>query len=205
MIIDEELMSDVQAVISGASHALARDYRLYTPAQDIAQEMWVWCVKHPGKISDYLDREEKGDRLRGMKALNKTLMRLGVAYCRREKAALSGYHPSDEYFYTRSLIGALLEAIWNDSTLVVNVIDDMPKRKKLDSEGNDLLAMMCDVERAMSVLDGNQVDLLMQIHVDNISVIDLAERDGVTRQAVENRVNRALDKMITFLGGEYPY
>ena len=121
MIIDEELMSDVQTVISGASHALARDYRLYTPAQDIAQEMWVWCVKHPGKISDYLDREEKSDRLRGMKALNKTLMRLGVAYCRREKAAISGYHPSDEYFYTRSLIGALLEAIWNDSTLVVNM------------------------------------------------------------------------------------
>ena len=103
------------------------------------------------------------------------------------------------------MIGALLEAIWNDSTLVVNVIDDMPKRKKLDSEGNDLLAMMCDVERALSVLDGNQLDLLMQIHVDNVHVIDLAEQDGVTRQAVENRVNRALDKMITFLGGEYPY
>lgn len=203
--LDDDLMADAQVVITGAAHALAREYRHYTPASDIAQEMWVWVLKHPEKVGEWLSRDDKADKARGTKALNKTLMRLGSVYCRKEKATISGYHPADEYFYTRTLVSALLEALWNGGQFVSNVIDDMPRKKKLDSEGNDLLAMFADMEAALQVLEPEQIGLLMRVHVDGETISDIADKDEVTRQAVEGRVNRALDRMIKELGGEYPY
>jgi len=198
-------MQDVQVVITGAAHALAREYRQYTTAQDISQEMWIWVLKHPEKTREWLSRDDRAEKARGVKALNKTLMRLGSVYCRREKATVSGYHPSDEYFYTRTLVGALLEALWNGGQLVSNQIDDMPRKKKLDSEGNDLLALFADIDRALEVLEPVQISLLERVYGHGEALTDIAEVEDVTRQAVENRVNRALDKMIKHLGGEYPY
>ena len=203
--LDDDLMQDVQVVITGAAHALAREYRQYTTAQDISQEMWIWVLKHPEKTREWLSRDDRAEKARGVKALNKTLMRLGSVYCRREKATVSGYHPSDEYFYTRTLVGALLEALWNGGQLVSNQIDDMPRKKKLDSEGNDLLALFADIDRALEVLEPVQISLLERVYGHGEALTDIAEVEDVTRQAVENRVNRALDKMIKHLGGEYPY
>jgi DNA-directed RNA polymerase specialized sigma24 family protein len=203
--LDDDLMQDVQVVITGAAHALAREYRQYTTAQDISQEMWIWVLKHPEKTREWLDRDDRNDKAKGTKALNKTLMRLGSVFCRKEKATVSGYHPSDEYFYTRTLVGALLEALWNGGQLVSNQIDDMPRKKKLDSEGNDLLALFADVDRALGTLEPAQISLLERVYASGVTLSDISEEDDVTRQAVENRVNRALDKMIKFLGGEYPY
>jgi DNA-directed RNA polymerase specialized sigma24 family protein len=81
----------------------------------------------------------------------------------------------------------------------------MPRKKKLDSEGNDLLALFADVDRALGTLEPAQISLLERVYASGVTLSDISEEDDVTRQAVENRVNRALDKMIKFLGGEYPY
>ena len=203
--LNEELMEDSRVVIMGAAHALAREYRQYTTAQDISQEMWIWVLKHPEKVREWLSRDDKNEKAKGVKALNKTLMRLGSVYCRKEKATVSGYHPSDEYFYTRTLVGALLEALWNGGQMVSNQSDDLPRKKKLDSEGNDLLAMFADIDHALDSLEPAQISLLHRVHGEGVTISDIAEEEQVTRQAVENRVNRAVDKMIKTLGGEYPY
>lgn len=201
----EDVMADVKPVVGMCAHLLARDYYGYTSAADIAQELWVWVLKHPSKVMEWLDREDPADRGRGTKALQTSLLRAGAVFCRKEKAARAGYRPQDEYFYTRGLIAALVRARYNDGKMVVNVVDDMPRKAKLDSEGNDILALLSDLDTAMLVLSDEQKKLVVEVHGFEVPVLEIAERDGVTRQAVENRLNRAVDKMIKTLGGEYPY
>jgi len=203
--MESKLMLDTQGVIGGASHSLAREFHGYTTASDISQEMWVWVLKHENKIIEWLDREDKIEWARGMKALSKTLTRMGAVYCRKEKASRCGYRVGDEYFYTRTLVIALLVARENDGKLVANVVDDTPRKAKLDSEGNDLLAMLADLELALGSLDDEQRDLVISVCGRDLSPAAVALEQEVTRQAIENRVNRALDRMIRELGGEYPY
>lgn len=201
----DDVMEDARIVITSCAHSLARDYHGYVTAQDMAQEMWVWVLKHDRKVMEWLDREDKAERNKGAKALSKSLLRMGQIHCRREKAKVCGYLPQDEYFYSRPLVTALVEALVNDGKMQVNLVDDAPRKTKLDSEGNDILAMLADVSEALDVLEGNQKDLVLRICGYGDSAATVAEEEGVTRQAVENRLNRALDRMIKELGGEYPY
>jgi DNA-directed RNA polymerase specialized sigma24 family protein len=203
--MESKMMTDAQGVISGASNSVGRQFGGYTTPADISQEMWMWVLKHEHKVLEWLDREDKIDWAKGMKALSKTLTRVGVSYARKEKAAICGYRIGDEYFYTRTLVAALLVARENHGKMIVNQVDDTPRKAKLDSEGNDLLAMLSDVEIALDSLDEDQRQLVTDVCGRDVLPAAYAIEDGVTRQAVENRVNRALDRMIRVLGGEYPY
>ena len=204
--LTDDQMEDVAVAITGVAHALARDYRAYTTAQDIQQELWLWVFRHENKVVEYIDREDKDERQRGLRALHKTMTRLAHVYCRKEKAKSVGYMPSDEYFYTRSLVSALITALHNEGKMVVNQVSEgSPRRAKLDSEGNDILALLADVETALAVLEPVQQDLLHRVYGDGVDVTAIADENGITRQAVDGRVNRALDRMIKELGGEYPY
>lgn len=203
--LSDEVMQEAGSIIAGCAHSLARDFHGYVTAQDMSQEMWVWVLKHDHKVNEWLDREDKTERNKGARALSKSLLRMGQIHCRREKAKVCGYLPQDEYFYSRTLVAALVEAMVNDGKMQVNLIDDSPRKAKLDSEGNDILALLADVSRALKVLDGQQKDLVLRVCGYGDSTATIAEEDGVTRQAVDNRLNRALDRMIKELGGEYPY
>lgn len=204
--LTDEQMEDVGVAITGVAHALARDYRAYTTAHDIQQELWIWVFRHENKIIEYIDREDHDEKQRGLRALHKTMTRLAQVYCRKEKARSVGYMPSDEYFYTRSLVSALITALHNEGKMVVNQVGEgSSRRAKLDSEGNDILAMLSDVESALSVLEPAQQELLNRVYGESVDVTVIADENGVTRQAVDGRVNRALDRMIKELGGDYPY
>jgi DNA-directed RNA polymerase specialized sigma24 family protein len=203
--LTDELMEEVGSVVTAVAHALARDFRAYTSAQDISQELWLWVFRHENKVLEYVDREDKDEQNRGLRALHKTMMRLAMVYCRREKAKAVGYLPSDEYFYTRSLVSALIMAVHNEGKMVVNQVSEGTRRAKLASEGNDILAMISDVESALEILDPSQQELLHRVYGEGVDVTVIAAESGVTRQAVDGRVNRALDRMIKELGGEYPY
>lgn len=201
----EELIDDVNVVVTSCAHQLAREYYHWVTADDIRQEMWIWVIKHPDKVRDWMTREEKPERAQGAKALAKTLLRMGQIYCRKEKATKSGYLPQDEYFYTRPLVTALVEALCNEGKMQVNLVDDSTRKSKLDSEGNDVLALLADVDLALRCLEDQQQVLVIRMCGLGESAAEIAAEEGVTRQAVENRLNRALDRMIKELGGEYPY
>lgn len=203
--LTDEVLDDASVVITSCAHQLAREYYNFVTADDLRQEMWVWVLKHQEKVTDWMTREDKVEKAQGSKALAKSLLRMGQIYCRKEKAASSGYLPQDEYFYTRSLVTALVDALVNDGKMQVNMVDDSPRKTKLDSEGNDILALLSDVDRALASLEEGQRTLVVRLCGHGETSAQVAEQEGVTRQAVDNRLNRALDRMIKELGGEYPY
>jgi DNA-directed RNA polymerase specialized sigma24 family protein len=202
---NDPVLDDAYVVVASSANTIARDFRGFVSADDLAQEMWIWVLKHRNKVEEWLVREDKIERAKGHKALFKTLLRHGHVYARKEKAKTSGYHPRDEYFYTKPLVISLIEAIYNEGVFQVNIVDDTPRKSKLDSEGNDLLAMLSDVQVAIASLEENQQALISSVYGYGISPSEIAEHEGVTRQAVDNRVNRALERIIKELGGEYPY
>ena len=200
---DEE-MDLIKGVIGPTAHALGRKYHKFCEAADIRQELWIWALKKPQVVLQFIDRE--GDELKsGLKGLGKTLYREGDRYCRREKAAQSGYKTSDEYFYTKHLIDALIEADANNGVMVVNQVNEEVKRHKPASEGGDVMAMIADVKRALKALDPSTEAMLQYHVVDKMSSESIGQAFGISRQAVDQRISRAYERMIESLGGHSPW
>lgn len=197
-------MDLIRSVIGPSAHALGRKYHKFCEAQDIAQELWIWALKHPKVVLQFIDRE--GDELKsGLKGLGKTLYREGDRYCRKEKAALSGYRVSDEYFYSKALIDSLIEADANEGKMLVNQVNDQVRRTKPASEGGDVHAMIADVKRALKVLDPSTEAMLQYHVVDKMSSQQIGDIFEISRQAVDQRIARAYEKMIESLGGHNPW
>lgn len=197
-------MDLIRSVIGPSAHALSRKYHKFCEAQDIAQELWIWALKHPKVVLQFIDRE--GDELKsGLKGLGKTFYREGDRYCRKEKAALSGYRVSDEYFYSKALIDSLIEADANEGKMLVNQVNDQVRRTKPASEGGDVHAMIADVKRALKALDPSTEAMLQYHVVDKMSSQQIGDIFDISRQAVDQRIARAYEKMIESLGGHSPW
>lgn len=203
--LTDDHMDTLRPIVANVAHALARKYNRFMEAADIAQELWLWCLTRPSKVTMYLDREEPGERRAGAKAVQKSLYRAGDRLCRKEKAARSGYRVSDEFFYSKALIEALLIAKYNDGKLMERGVDTNVRVSKSLAEGGDVQAMIVDLEIALDGLSDDTRDMLVEHVVRGVSTTDLAEQLGVSRQAVDQRMTRAMDKMVDSLGGPSPY
>lgn len=203
-VFEDDHMDLIRSVIGPTAHALGRKYHKFCEAQDIGQELWIWAIKHPKVVLSFIDRE--GEELKsGLKGLGKTFYREGDRYCRKEKAALSGYRVSDEYFYTKELIDSLIEADANDGKLLVQQVNDQVRRTKPASEGGEVMAMIADVKRALKTLEPTTEAMLQYHVVDKMSSQKIGEIFDISRQAVDQRLARAYEKMIESLGGRNPW
>lgn len=205
VFLDDADVSTIKPIIGAVAGALARKYGKFVELADVAQELWVWCFTKPARVTQFIDREDEGLRKAGFKGLQKSLYREGDRYCRKTKASKTGYRASDEFFYTKGLIEALLVARANDGKLLDRGVDTGVKTGKSLAEGGDVQAMIFDIEVALDDLDDETIVLLEQHVVEGIASADLAAERGVSRQAIDQRINRAFDKMIYRLGGESPW
>jgi DNA-directed RNA polymerase specialized sigma24 family protein len=201
----EEERQDLAPVVSGAAHQLARRYSSFTTARDIEQDMWVWLLESGKRWRFVTDSDEEHDRKQALSFLEKNLLRFGERQCREEKARVSGYRHTDEYFYTSGLIIAVMEATHNGVSTLGEPTGEKIRRTRTLSEGGDVDAMKADVEIALSTLDKDDRYLLHSLYAEKRTSKDMADELGVTRQAVERRSSRLMDKLIVSLGGDNPW
>lgn len=201
----DEQFGLIKSVVGPTAHALSRKYHRWVEARDISQEMWVWALKHPKRVLPYIDREDEKELKSGLKALGKALYREGDKYCRKEKAALSGYKVTDEYFYTKQLVEELIRADANGGKMLENAVDVRVKRTKSAAEGNDVAAMIADIKSALRTLDPDTETMVSLQVVEGWSSAKIGQVHGISRQAVDQRIERAFEKMIDALGGKSPW
>lgn len=203
--LTEDDLPMLKPVVSSAAHGLARKYRQFAEASDIAQDLYEWMWKHQKTVLSFIDRQDEKELKQGLKGLQKTLYREGDKICRKIKANVTGYRVSDEFFYTKTLLENLIVARANSGKMDDHMVMDNVKRSKSMAEGGDLAAMLMDLEEAMEVLEPGALHLLERAVVDGESHADLAAEFDVSRQAIESRLGRIYDKLIDALGGDSPY
>lgn len=203
--LEEDVFEIVGTSISVISHRLARKYRSYTTADDIAQDLWLWVLARPSRTRGVRKAADGDDLKKEVSYLERNLYRAGDIQCRKEKAKVSGYRHTDEYFYSTQLIADLIQAWYHGVGLERQASDDRVRRKRTLSQGFEMESMVSDVQVGLDALSESQQAVVLSVFGAGMSVKEIADDLGVTRQAVEQRLDRAVEKMIEALGGPSPY
>lgn len=206
---DHPIWEQVNDITSVLSYNLSKKYHRFAEQADIKQAMNEYAWKRKDKVAEYLIREEENEKRMGYKAFSTFMRRAGERYARKEKARSLGYELGDEYFYRIEMIENLIKVLGSEDTHLVNQVLDPDvhgvKAKKQASEGNNLLAMLADVDRAMKKLDPRTQGILNARFAQDQPLTEIATNWEISPQRVEQIATRGVRDLSEMLGGGTPY
>ena len=187
-------------VVAAIAYEYSRKYHM-CDADDIRQELWVWFLEHPNKVKTWEQLEGK----QSIKLIARSLRNAAKDYCQKEKARAVGYKVEDNYYYDREIVEVLLPAVLRGDRIAPAMADlGFTNSKKVASEGGNWFAMMADIERALARLTHEQLTIIYLRFGDGCDNVTLAKELSVTEDAARMRVNRAVNNLLNFLGGQRP-
>jgi RNA polymerase sigma factor (sigma-70 family) len=187
-------------VVGAIAYEYSRKYHM-CDADDIRQELWVWFLEHPNKVKTWEELEGK----QSIKLIARSLRNAAKDYCQREKARVVGYKVEDNYYYDREVVEVLLPAVLRKDKTAPAMTDlGFTNSKKVASEGGNWFAMMADIERALARLTHEQLTIIYLRFGDGCDNVTLAKELSVSEDAARMRVNRAVNNLLNFLGGQRP-
>lgn len=195
------MVATADVVAIDAAKQTCRRYHGYVDFDDVIQEHRVWMLKHPAKLDEWLDREDEDEFRKGRGALFVTLSRRGERHARAEKARLCGYEISDEWFISSKLIEEELPAVIAGDSLWHETVQSEGRNYSDPAEGGNRAAIRADVAAAWA----KYPDPVLAALVHGETAQDVADDLGVSVTTIRRRKQRALDRMIRFLGGESPW
>lgn len=205
----DAIWQKVNEITSAVAWNISKKYHRFVELDDIKQAMNEYAWKRRDKVAEYLMREDEVERKMGYKAFTTFIRRAGERYARKEKSKALGYELGDEYFYRIAMIETLIKVLGSEDAQVANQVMDPDvhgvKAKKQASEGNNLLAMLSDVDRAMKKLDLRTHSILKSKYSSDLSLAELASEWNISPQRVEQIINKGLREISEYLGGESPY
>lgn len=204
MKITDEVYEDYRPLVKLVSYQLKRQFQK-VDVQDIEQELWLWFMKHPNKLAEWTKLSEKDST----PLIAASLRNAGRAFCIKENAAMIGVNPNDIFFYSKVLIKRLLpSALGADSEQLKKFSSAEIKAMKAPSESGDWMAFHADIQKAFFRLDPEDQLLVRTYYIDDKDTKTLHTEAGGTRKtskATAMAANRALNRMVKYLGGKAPY
>lgn len=185
------------------------------PAEDIEQEMWLYALSHQLKMREMYSRSDEGIIWEELRRAGRRACKEDERYRRALRAAASGYETEDEQFYSLRVLRLLLPRyIDGGVTEYAPQGRDQGRSGRSDgSEHGDYLAIMLDLSRGLADLKPHQRNLLLRYF--SLSQEDSedgrwsrqqeASSMGLTVEALEMRVHRALVALQRELGGASPW
>jgi len=172
-------------------------------SEDIRQSLFEWFAEHPNKLVEWealTPRERKN-------AIYRCLRNQALDYCQYWKAKSVGYDYSDLFYYEADVVEALLPAVLRGEWGVTHKLNlGRPGRPSAPAEGNNLQAMMIEIDSAYRKLSDDNKRLLFLRYAESMEYADIAkELDGGTSDAVRMRTTRAVRKLINTIGGFRPF
>lgn len=187
-------------VVAAIAYEYSRKYHM-CDSDDIRQELWIWFLEHPNKVKVWEQLEGK----QSIKLIARSLRNAAKDYCQKEKARAVGYKVEDNYYYDREIVEALLPAVLRGDKSAPAMVDmGFTKSKKVASEGGNWFAMMADIERALARLTHEQLTIIYLRFGDGCDNVTLSKELSVTEDAARMRVNRAVNNLLNYLGGQRP-
>jgi RNA polymerase sigma factor (sigma-70 family) len=206
---DDAIWEIVNEITSSIAWGLSKKYHRFAEFEDIKQAMNEYAWKRKDKVSEYLLRDNEVERKMGYKAFSTFMRRAGERYARKEKARALGYELGDEYFYRLVMIETLIKVLGSEDAQLTNQVMDPDihgvRAKRQASEGNNLLAMLSDVDRAMKKLDLRTHSILNSKYSSDLSLAEIAKEWDISPQRVEQIINKGLRDISEYLGGATPY
>jgi len=206
---DHPIWDEVNEINISIAWGLSKRYHRFVELADLRQAMNEYAWKRRDKVAQYLIREDPIEIKQGYKAFSTFMRRAGERYARKEKARTLGYELGDEYFYRLDLIENLIKVAGTDESYLANQVFDPDvhgvKAKKPANEGNNLAAMIADVDRAMKKLDPRMQGILTSRFVNDMPLADIAEAWDISPQRVEQLVIKGIKDIADKLGGVTPY
>lgn len=189
-----------EGMVGAIAYEYSRKFHM-CDADDIRQELWIWFLTHPNKVSTWNIKDSKeSDKL-----IARSLRNAAKDYCQREKARAVGYKVEDNYYYDREVVELLLPAVLRRDLNAPAMSElGFTKAKKVASEGGNWFAMMADIDRALSRLTQEQLTIIYLRFGDGCDNVTLAKELDITEDASRMRVNRAVNNLLNFLGGTRP-
>ena len=186
--------------IETAVHKTMRRFWKFVDRDDVYQELVLWILQHQGKVTEYLEQERDH-------SIIKSLEHAGVAYAQREKAAHSGYHTDDLFYWQVEEIEALLPSMFSDEARLHPPSSDdgtSGRSNRAPNEGGNWIATLADLSRAYRTLDLVTQSVLRQVYGEDRKRIWVANSLGVSDTTISNTISRGLRAMHRELGGERP-
>ena len=199
MEMSDETRDKLDELVAITTRALTKRYWKYLPAEEIRQAVAEFVWRKRNKLAEYLQQEDRP----GWAAASLAARRAGDRYCRKVKADRLGYSPRDEFFYSKALVQEMIKYSCTGVAPKAEQIDIKPP--KSPAEGGNLNAMLFDVEQAMALLEPDDRSVLYARYGDDVSSEVLAQERQVTRQTIDNRLDRLVTKLINTLGSASPY
>ena len=200
---------EVNQITAVLAYNLSKKFHRFVELDDVKQAMNEYAWKRRDKVEEYLMREDPDEKKMGYKAFSTFMRRAGERYARKEKSKALGYELGDEYFYRLELIESLIKVVGSSESYLANQVFDPDvhgvKVKKLANEGNNLVAMIADVDKAMKKLDLRMQGILNARFAMDMPLTEIAEHWDISHQRVEQLIAKGVRDIAEHLGGKSPY
>lgn len=201
-VVDETVVNQYAPIVNRIATDYSRKFRT-VQRDDIVQELWIWFLTHPKKVHEWMGYPLKdGDKLFG-----RSLRNAAMTFCVKEKARIEGYQVDDLFWYSKDFIKELLPAVLSEDWKRIQESFEHggTTSTKAPNEGGDWMAYASDIRKAYDALDDEDRELVHLFYVNDVHGSVLMETTGrPTIRAAEMAANRAVGKMVKFLGGERP-
>jgi len=190
--------AEFRAVTAGAKRA-AKAGRDLLPLDDLKQEVLVWLYERPALVERWREENTSARKIRTVS------YRVGVEAVRREQRQTGQPKRRDQWQADVGLLEEVLpEAVAGPEAWIganQTPPDEVKRGTSTPAEGNNYLALMCDVSRAFDGLNDEQKFVLQALVIGEYTQQDLADNMELDRNAVRRIKKRALNDMLDSLGG----
>lgn len=159
---------------------------------DIQSNLWLWMMENPSIIEQCRAMEEGGAAY-----LTTSLRNEAVKFCQKESKTIN----ETLNFYTVERVEEVLAKMWE--------FDSWSKSQSLQT-GSDIIAILADVQNAYQSLATSAHDakgkkqqaLLAAIYRDGYTLEEVAQAQGISKQAVAKQKDAAITRLTNILAGE---
>lgn len=209
-------MTDINPIVydlaSTVSYAVHRRYRNFVERDDLKQVCYEWALSRASYIEEQLSADTVEKRTHNESKIAWQMKRNAERYCRKEKAAKSGYHISDEVYYESFTLGQLLPFVIAsviDGTVLEQaqemMMDGQPKGSSSPAEGGNILASLLDIKKGYLQLNPEDKDLLRLRYHENLTLAQIAQLLECATSTADRKCSASLRRLQQILGGETPW